>query len=118
MPRPRIGPGTPRALFFSGIRLSCMRPDVEGSEVMRKPASRALVAWMACAFALPALSMPPPLPPPLVPKPVLLEAHEGAFTLDERTKIFVDSTNPELARTAHYLADRIAEGRGMHLEVV
>jgi hexosaminidase len=73
---------------------------------------------MACAFALPALSMPPPLPPPLVPKPVLIEAHEGAFTLDERTKIFVDSTNPELARTAHYLADRIAEGRGMHLEVV
>ena len=85
---------------------------------MRKAAGRWIATMMLATWATAASAMPPPLPPPLVPKPVLIEAHEGSFTLDERTKIFVDSTDTELARTAHYLADRIAEGRGLHLEVV
>jgi len=84
---------------------------------MRKAAGSWIATMVLATWATAAPAMPPPLPPPLVPKPVLMEAHEGAFALDEGTKIFVDSNDPELERTAHLLADHIAEGRGLHLEV-
>jgi hexosaminidase len=54
---------------------------------------------------------------PLVPQPALVEPKPGIFRLRDGAALIVDSQNAEAAGIARQFADRLAETRGVHLDV-
>jgi len=103
-----------QALFFSGHWLSCREGRIDRMRRLVRSAWLALVL----AAAMPATAAAQPLPQPLVPRPLQMNASEGTyFELGPDTTIVVDSDEPEVARTARYLAAQLHKARGLRLRV-
>ncbi|MCD6346164.1 MAG: beta-N-acetylhexosaminidase [Bacteroidales bacterium] len=56
--------------------------------------------------------------PALIPVPVTLEAMEGSFELNTKTKLVVNLDDSEMVKLAAYLNEQLVEAVGFHLELV
>lgn len=56
-------------------------------------------------------------PVSLIPLPVQLQSAEGSFKVEEGTTIIVPRNDPSARQSAQYLADLLAQTRGLHVKV-
>ena len=76
-----------------------------------------LLAIAACNNETPVTEAAQPTLDNLIPKPVMVKAEAGSFSLSDSTIIIVAPGNPDLLRIAGYIADVLKPAMGFTLQI-
>jgi len=85
----------------------------------------AALALTACGKTRPPHATPPQTAPPptsrvriedVLPRPSVVEPHDGQFAVDATTTIAADTANPDVARVAELLKEYVRRASGIRLE--